>query len=80
MKDLDQIGQDLIAEEQKLADLLGTISSMQEQRDSVARQAQVLRDQEQLIPGSVDADRQEIETVDQLRLDLIDAIHSLGLV
>jgi hypothetical protein len=53
---------------------------MQEQRDSVARQAQVLRDQEQLIPGSVDADRQEIETVDQLRLDLIDAIHSLGLV
>jgi hypothetical protein len=30
MKELDQIGQDLIVEEQKLADLLGTISSMQE--------------------------------------------------
>jgi chromosome segregation ATPase len=80
MKELDQIGQDLIAEEQKLADLLGTISSKQEQRDSVARQAQVLRSQEQLIPGSADADHQEIEAVDQLCLDLINAIHILGIV
>jgi archaellum component FlaC len=80
MKELDQIGQDLIAEEQKLADLLGTISSKQEQRDSVARQAQVLRSQEQPIPGSADADHQEIEAVDQLCLDLINAIHILGIV
>jgi hypothetical protein len=53
---------------------------MQEHRESVARQAQVLREQEQLIPGSADADRQEIEVVDQLHLDLIDAIHSLVLI
>jgi hypothetical protein len=30
MKELDLIGQDLSAEEQKLANLLGTISTMQE--------------------------------------------------
>jgi hypothetical protein len=70
----------LKTEEQKLLDLPRTISFMQEQRDSVARQAQVLREQEQPISGSADADRQEIETVDQLRLDLINDIHSLDLV
>jgi hypothetical protein len=44
------------------------------------RQTQVLCVQEQPVPGSADVDRQELETVDQLRLDLINAIHSLGLV
>jgi hypothetical protein len=53
---------------------------MQEQRDSVARQAQVLHSQEQPIPGSADADCQEIEAINQLRLDLINAIHLLGIV
>jgi bacterioferritin (cytochrome b1) len=52
MKGLDQVGQDLSTEEQKLADLIGTIAAMQEQRDSVTRQAQALRSQEQPIPGS----------------------------
>jgi chromosome segregation ATPase len=77
---LFQIDQDLTVEEQKMADLPGTITTMQEQRDSVACQAQVLRGQEYPIPGSADADRQEIEAVDQLRLDLINAIHILGIV
>jgi chromosome segregation ATPase len=80
MKELDQIGQDLTAEEHKLSYLLGTISAVQEQRDSVARHAQVLRSEEQPIPGLADADRQEIEAVDQLRLDLINAIHLVGIV
>jgi hypothetical protein len=53
---------------------------MREQRDSFAHQAQVLREQEQPIPGSADADRQEIEAVDQLRLDLINTLHLLGIV
>jgi hypothetical protein len=35
VKELGQIDQDLIAEEQKLVDLLGTISTMQERRDSI---------------------------------------------
>jgi chromosome segregation ATPase len=80
MKELDPIGQDLSAEEQKLTDLPGTISTMQEQRDPVARQAEVLRSQEQPNPGSADADRREVEAVDQLHLDLINAIHLLGIV
>jgi hypothetical protein len=53
---------------------------MQEQRDSVAHQAQVLCGQEQSIPGSADTDRQEIEAVNQLRMDLINVIHTLGIV
>jgi chromosome segregation ATPase len=69
MKEFNQVDQDLKAEEQKLANLPSTIAVMQEQRESVARQAQVLREQEQLIPGSADVDRQEIEVVDQLCLD-----------
>jgi chromosome segregation ATPase len=80
MKELDQVGQDLSTEEQKLADLPGTITTMQEQRDSFARLAQTLRSQEQSIPGSVDVDRQEIKAVDQLRLDLINAIQLVGIV
>jgi hypothetical protein len=44
MKELNQVEQDLKFEEQKLSDLPGTISSMQEQRDSVVCQAQVLRE------------------------------------
>jgi chromosome segregation ATPase len=80
MKELSQVDQVLTIEEQKLIDLLGTIAAMQEQRDSIAHQAQVLRGQEQPIPGSADADRQEIEAVDQLCLDLINAIHLLGIV
>jgi chromosome segregation ATPase len=36
MKDLGQIDQDLTVEEQKLADLPGTITNMQELRDSIA--------------------------------------------
>jgi hypothetical protein len=80
MKELSQVDQDSKAEEQKLADLPGTVATLQEQRDSVARRAQVLRGQEQPIPGSADADRQEIEEVDQLRLDFINAIHLLGIV
>jgi chromosome segregation ATPase len=80
MKELNQVEHDLKSEEQKLSDHPGTISSLQEQRDSVVCQAQVLREQEQLIPSSADAYRQEIETVDQRCLDLINAIHSLGLV
>jgi chromosome segregation ATPase len=79
MKELDQVGLDLSTEEQKLADLPSTIAAMQEQRDSVTRQVQSLRSQEQPIPGSADVDRQEIEAVDHLHLDLINAIHSLGL-
>jgi hypothetical protein len=69
-----------LMKEQKLADLPGIISTMQEQRDSVAHQAQVLHSQEQPIPGSADADCQEIEAINQLRLDLINAIHLLGIV
>jgi hypothetical protein len=53
---------------------------MREQRDSLARQAQVLRELEQLIPSPADVDCQEIEAVDQLRLDLINALHLLGIV
>jgi chromosome segregation ATPase len=63
MKELIQVDQDLKAEEQNLADLPSTIAAMQEQREYVARQAQVLREQEQPIPSSADADRQEIEAV-----------------
>jgi chromosome segregation ATPase len=71
MKGLSQVEQDLRTEEQKLSDFPGTIAAMQEQRDSIARQAQALRSQEQPIPSSADTDRQEIEAVDQLHLDLI---------
>jgi hypothetical protein len=35
VKELGQIDQDLTDEEQKLVDLLGTISTMQERRDSI---------------------------------------------
>jgi chromosome segregation ATPase len=80
MKELDQVGQDLSTEEQKLADLPGTITTMQEQRDSLARPAQTLRSEEQSIPGSVDVDCQEIKAVDQLRLDLINDIQLVGIV
>jgi chromosome segregation ATPase len=80
MKELGQVEQDLATEEQKVVDLPSTIATMREQRDSFAHQAQVLREQEQPIPGSADADRQEIEAVDQLRLDLINTLHLLGIV
>jgi chromosome segregation ATPase len=80
MKELSQVEQDLAAEGQKLTDLPGTITTMQERRDSIAQQAQALREQEQPILGLVDADHQEIEAVNQLRLDLINAIHLLGIV
>jgi hypothetical protein len=53
---------------------------MQESRNSIAQQAQALREQEQSIHGSADADRLEIEVVDQLRLDFINAINLLGIV
>jgi predicted nucleic acid-binding Zn-ribbon protein len=79
MKKLDQVGLDLSTVEKKFVDLLATIAAMQEQRDFVIRQVQALRSQEQPIPGSADADRQEIEAVDHLRLDLINVIHSLDL-
>jgi chromosome segregation ATPase len=80
MKELVQVEQDLEAQVRKLADLSGTIVATREQRDCTARQAQVLREQEQRIPGLADADRQEIEAVDQLRLDLINALHLLGII
>jgi predicted house-cleaning noncanonical NTP pyrophosphatase (MazG superfamily) len=57
MKELSQINQDINAEEQKLADLLGIVITMQERRDSIAQLAQALREQEQPIPGSADVDR-----------------------
>jgi chromosome segregation ATPase len=63
-KQLDQIGQDLTAEEKKLADLPGTIFIIQEQMHFIARQAQAIRSREQPIPGSADVHRQEIEAVD----------------
>jgi hypothetical protein len=53
---------------------------MRERKNSIAQQAKALREQEQPIPGSADADRQKIEAVDQLRLDLINDIHILGIV
>jgi hypothetical protein len=53
---------------------------MKEWRDSITQQAQSLREQEQPIPGSADTDPQEIEAVHQLRLDLINVIHLLGIV
>jgi hypothetical protein len=37
---------------------------MQEQRDSIAQQAQALCEQDQPIPGSAKFDRQEIEAID----------------
>jgi hypothetical protein len=46
MKELNEVDQELKGEEQKLADVPGTIAAMQEQRDSIARQAQVLHGQE----------------------------------
>jgi septal ring factor EnvC (AmiA/AmiB activator) len=49
MKELNQVDQDLKAEEQKFADLPSTIAAMQEQRESGARQAQVLREQVQMV-------------------------------
>jgi hypothetical protein len=55
MKEFNQVDQDLKVEEQKLADLPSAIAVMQEQRESIARHAQVLREQEQLIPSSADA-------------------------
>jgi chromosome segregation ATPase len=36
IKELDQVEQDLATEEQKLADLPGTIATMREHRDSIA--------------------------------------------
>jgi erythromycin esterase-like protein len=80
MKELGQIDQDLAAEEQKLADLPSTITTMRQQKDSIAQQAQILREQEQTILGSADANRQEIDVEDQLRLDLTNAIHLLAIV
>jgi chromosome segregation ATPase len=77
MKELSQVDQDLKTVEQKLADLPGIIAAMQEQRDSIARQAQALHSQEHPIPGSAVADRHEIEVVEKLRLDLIKDIHLL---
>jgi hypothetical protein len=57
MKELSRVDQDLASKEQKLVDLPGTIATMWKQRDSAARQAQVLCEQEQPISGSADADR-----------------------
>ena len=80
MKELEQVGQELVYEEKKLEDLPNTIADMERRKVAIAQKAQALRQQEQPIPGSADADRQEIEETDQVRLDLINAIHSLGLV
>jgi chromosome segregation ATPase len=78
MKEFSQVEQDLKTEEQKLLDLPGTIVVMLEQRDSVTRQGQALRSKEQPIPGSADADYQEIEAVEHQRLNLINTINSSG--
>jgi hypothetical protein len=66
-------------EEQKLADVPGTIATMREHKDSIAHRAQVLHEQEKPILGSADADRQEIEAVDQLHMDLLNVISFLGI-
>jgi hypothetical protein len=63
----------LVDEEKKLEDLPITIATMQDQKNSIAERAQALREQEQPIPGSADADCQDILEAYQLRLDLINA-------
>ena len=80
MKELEQIGQELSHEERQLENLPSTIANMVKRKAVVAQKAQALHRQEQPIPGSADADRREIEEADQLRLDLINAIHYLGIV
>jgi hypothetical protein len=80
MNELGQVEKDLVAEEQKLAYPPGTIATMREQRDSIPCRAQVLREQKQPIPGSIDADRKKIEAVNQFLLDLINVVHLLGIV
>ena len=53
---------------------------MERRKHAIAKKAQAIRREERSIPGSADADLQEIVEVDWLCVDAINAIHSLGIV
>ena len=53
---------------------------MERRKHAIMKKAQAICREEQPIPGSADADLKEIAKVDQLRVDAINAIHSLGIV
>jgi hypothetical protein len=78
-EELWQLDEDL-SQEKNLAVLPGTLANIEHKKTSIARRAQAIRKEERPIPGSADADRREIDGVNQLRMNAINAIHSLGIV
>ena len=80
MKELQEVEEELNREEVKLSSLPGVIADFQEKKAVIAQRVQILRNREQPIPRSADADRRDINEVDKIRLDGINAIHSLGIV
>ena len=56
------------------------IIGMERRKHAIVKKAQAIRREERPIPGSADAGLKEIAEVDRLRVDAINAIHSLGIV
>ncbi|GJM87691.1 hypothetical protein PR202_ga03669 [Eleusine coracana subsp. coracana] len=77
MKELGEIGNAIAEEEEKLLNLPETIANLEAEKNTHARKAYRLHKRMKPIPGTVDADAQEIADVDQIRLRAMDAIRSL---
>ena len=77
MKELGEIGNAIAEEEEKLLNLPETIANLEAEKNTHAREAYRLHKRMKPIPGTADADAQEIADVDQIRLRAMDAIRSL---
>jgi hypothetical protein len=79
MKELREVGEELVCEEQKLNNLPNVIADMEKDKIINTQKAQALRRKERPILGTADADRRDIGEINQIRLNAINAIHSLGI-
>ncbi|GJN07438.1 hypothetical protein PR202_ga25270 [Eleusine coracana subsp. coracana] len=77
MKELGETGNAIAEEEEKLLNLPETIANLEAEKNTHAREAYRLHKRMKPIPGTADADAQEIADVDQIRLRAMDAIRSL---
>jgi hypothetical protein len=79
MKELREVGEELVCEEQKLNNLPNVIADMEKDKIINTQKAQALRRKERPILGTADADRRDIGEINKIRLNAINAIHSLGI-
>jgi chromosome segregation ATPase len=76
LQEIREIDQAIISDEALLNQMPASIQKLEDEKLEYSRQAYRLHRSIQPIPGSADADRQDIEEINQIRLRAVDAIQN----